>query len=312
MKRLIKKILKPLFPPNSLRRRAVKKVLQKLHLRNYTLVTYYNTAMQQRSMYPEINPKNELPQTGPLISIVVPMYNTPARYLWPMVYSIVSQSYPNWELLLADGSSDKAASERIAAVAAIDTRIRVIPNKTSKGIPIGVNTNHGLAVANGEYIALCDHDDLLDPYALSEVVRAISEHQAEFIYSDEDKISDNGDTYFDPHYKPDWSPDLFTHVNYLNHLTVIKKSLVDKVGGFDTAKDGAQDYDLYLRITDLNPVIYHIPKVLYHWRAADNSTAQDFSSKRHITDAASAALKAHFTRKHIDVTVTPKVDRPGF
>jgi len=136
--------------------------------------------------------------------------------------------------------------------------------------------------------------------------------EAGLIYTDEDKISENGARYFDPHFKPDWSPDLMTNVNYITHFVVIKKAIVDKVGALDPGKDGAQDYDFLLRVIDTGAKVVHVPKILYHWRAAERSTAQDFSSKPYITQNGKKSLEEHLARRHERAEVTVVPNRPGF
>lgn len=299
-----------LLPPGSDRRKIVKNVLRVLHLRSPRPTGYYNHWMHQQDNQIQLQVGLTAEERGgPLISIIVPAFNTPRSYFQEMVYSVVSQAYPNWELIIVNASSDPASKKQIAECVGIDSRIRVVdfPNKG-----ISRNTNQGLDQAKGEFVAFLDHDDTLDPFALREVAQVIKTDNPDLVYSDEDKVSAEGDIYFDPHFKPDWSPDLLTHVNYINHLTVIRKRLIDKVGPLDPEKDGAQDYDLVLRVTDATANIRHIPKVLYHWRAARNSTATDFSSKRNITDAAAGALMEHFKRKNVAADIRAKANRPGF
>ncbi len=304
----MKRYIKFLFPNGSIRRKLVKKILVRLHLKSNAIAGYYNTWYVQQSQHPQLSKRTDLAHE-PLISVVVPAYNTPKRYLDELVYSVISQAYSNWELILVNASTYPRSGKEIASCAEKDKRIRTI---NVENLGISANTNVGIKVSKGDYIAFCDHDDVLDPSALYEVAKVIVEEGAEFIYSDEDKISDNGEIYFDPHFKPDWSPDLLTHVNYINHLTVIKRTLINDAGLLNPEKDGAQDYDLLLRVTDLNPSIHHIPKVLYHWRAAANSTATDFSSKKNVTDAGKSALEAHFKRLGAEVMAMPKPEKPGF
>lgn len=274
------------------------------------IIGYYNTWYQQQATHPLLAEfSEEVLKKGPLISIVVPAYNTPRRYLDELVYSVIAQAYENWELLLVNASDNKKMGSYIDACTEKDSRIRTIK---VDNLGISANTNAGIAVAKGPYIAFCDHDDVLDPAALYEVGKRILETGAEFVYTDEDKISENGEVSFDPHFKPDWSPDLLTHVNYINHLSVIKRTLLDKVGLLNPEKDGAQDYDLLLRVAAQNPKIEHVAKVLYHWRAALNSTASDFSSKKNITKAAKNSLETYFKSQGTNVQVEPKEDRPGF
>jgi hypothetical protein len=249
----------------------------------------------------------------PLVSIVVPVFNPPDRYLLPMVYSVVNQKYANWELLLINASSDPAARALTERCADIDTRIRIVDLEQNRGIAL--NTNAGLTECKGEYISLLDHDDILSPYALLEVVAVLqgpAKERPTFIYSDEDKLSEDGEYRFDPHFKPDFTLQLLEGVNYLNHLTVMHKSLIETVQGFRTGFDGAQDYDLYLRIMDAKARVAHIPKLLYHWRAAQGSTAQNFETKQGVTDAGVKALEDHFARTDRTVLVSAIPKKPGF
>ena len=262
----------------------------------------------------ELNKRASISQdqlkTKPLISIVVPCYNTPAKYLQPMVYSVINQLYKHWELVLANGSTEAKAQERIQACQDIDTRVRVIQLKCNLGI--SGNTNEAIKAARGEFIAFLDHDDTLTDDALFEVVKAINEHpQAGLIYSDEDKIDDQG-RFQDPHLKPDFSPDLLTYVNYITHFLVIRRDLIKKVGMLDSTRDGAQDYDLILKIADLRPEIVHIRKILYHWRITRGSTAQDFAVKPKVRQAGVEALKDHLRRNELKGQVSALMDRPGF
>jgi glycosyltransferase involved in cell wall biosynthesis len=305
---MIKKTATSLLPAGSLRRKTVKKLLVSLHLRSNIIIGYYNTWAQQQREHPPIEKKADL-SSSPLISIIVPAFNTPERYIDELIFSIISQSYENWELILINVSTDEKARARINLYSHKDKRIH-IREHTNEGI--AANTNVGISFSKGTYIAFIDHDDVIEPFALQQIVTRIVEEDAEVIYSDEDKISDNSEVFFDPHFKPSWSPDMLTHVNYINHLSVIKKDLILQAGLLDPSKDGAQDYDLMLRVTDLQPKIVHVPEVLYHWRAAQNSTAQDFSSKKNITYAGKLSLEEHFKRQGLKIEAIPKDRQPGF
>ena len=184
----------------------------------------------------------------PKISIIVPLFNTPEQYFREMADSVRAQTYTNWELCLADGSTEENC---LAAIAAEydDERIRYQKLGANEGI--SGNSNRGIAMATGAYIALLDHDDTLAPQALYSFVVLLNEDAAyDFLYSDEDKVSMDGTRYFDPFFKPDYSPDTLMAFNYITHFTLIKKSLLDEVGWFDGAYNGAQDYDLFLRATE--------------------------------------------------------------
>lgn len=307
---MIRNFMLSLLPPNSIRRQVVKKITHFLGYRPSSN-TYYNSLyFQGREFIPTLDYDTKECSGGPLISIVVPAFNTPERYLMPLVYSVISQVYTNWELVFINASTDEASRQRIRDCSILHNKIKVIDVENAG---ISKNTNIGIKNAKGDYIALVDHDDLLDEAALYEVAKIITRlPDSSLIYSDEDKVSDDGSKYFDPHFKPDWSPVLMERVNYINHFCVIRKSLIDKVGGLDSGMDGAQDYDLFLRLIEKDPNVIHIPKVLYHWRAATTSTAHNFKSKNNITLAGEKALSQHFKRKNIRAKAKAQVDRPGF
>ena len=249
----------------------------------------------------------------PLISVVVPTFNTPHNYLLEMIYSVVNQHYENWELILVNASSSSRSRQQIKECADIDSRIKVVEIAKNEGI--SANTNAGIKQASGEFIALLDHDDLLHPCALHSVAEWLQKYpETDIFYTDEDKISADSERFFNPHIKPNWSPDLLRNVNYMTHLMVIRRELVNKVGGLRPATDGAQDYDLLLRASDTieSEVIKHIPRILYHWRAAGGSTAEDIASKNYVLKAGTKALNDHLRRKNIKASVTPIEGKPGF
>ncbi|AWB09765.1 Glycosyltransferase, GT2 family [Thermodesulfobium acidiphilum] len=232
----------------------------------------------------------------PKISIIVPVWTTPKQFLIDMIESVLNQTYSNWELCIADGASKEAyVKDVLEEYIKKDDRIKVKYLSENKGI-VG-NSNEALSISTGDYVALLDHDDTLAPFALFEVVKAINENEnADFIYSDEDKISEDGTKRFNPHFKPDWSPDTLRSYNYIAHLSVIKKELLNEVGWFREGYDGSQDYDLILRCTEKAKKIVHIPKILYHWRISQNSTAQNPNSKLYAFESAKKLLKDHLDR----------------
>ncbi|MGI1690924.1 glycosyltransferase [Thermoanaerobacter uzonensis] len=232
----------------------------------------------------------------PKVSIIVPVWNTPKQFLIDMIESVRNQTYSNWELCIADGGSKEIhVKELLEEYTKKDNRIKVKYLPENKGI-VG-NSNEALSLATGDYVALLDHDDMLAPFALFEVVKVINENSdADFIYSDEDKISEDGSKRFDPHFKPDWSPDTLRSYNYITHLSVIKKELLDKVGWFKAGYEGSQDYDLILRCAEKAKKIIHIPKILYHWRVHQNSVAESPNAKLYAYEAAKKALKFHIER----------------
>ncbi len=243
------------------------------------------------------------------LSIIVPCYNTPQKYFLPLLDSIFAQNYSNWELVIVDASDDAKLSAGIKQQCSYDSRI-VYKKVTNKGI--AENTSIGIKHASNDYICFLDHDDTLDPYALYENANAIAEHNPDLIYSDEDKLSESGDQFFEPHFKPDFSLDLLRSVNYITHFVCVKKSVADKAGLLRANFEGAQDYDFLLRVVDITKSIHHIPKVLYHWRQAENSTAADFSNKKHILSAGERALNDHYKRNNVRAVAEGIKNRPGF
>lgn len=229
-------------------------------------------------------------------SVLVPLYNTPDSFLKAMIESVQAQTYKNWELCLADGS-DKEHSfvgEICKKYADGDRRIKY--EKLERNLGISENTNACIRMATGEYIALFDHDDLLHPSALYEVMRAICEHGADFVYTDENTFSEEPRDAYNPHFKPDFSPDTLRSYNYICHLSVFSRELLDSVGYFRSEYDGSQDYDLILRLTEKAKKVFHIRKILYYWRAHKNSVAQDVGAKPYTVTAAKKALAAHLER----------------
>ena len=239
----------------------------------------------------------------PLISIVVPLYQTPLEYLRALVESVENQTYHNWELCLSDGSgADSPLKDYLEELESREPRVKVIASQHPLGI--SENTNAALAAAKGAYIAFADHDDLLAEYALYECVKMMNEYpDVDMIYSDEDKITMDGKKYFQPHFKSDYNPDLLCSMNYICHLVVVKRELQQRVGLLDPAYDGAQDYDFVLRCTEQAEDICHVPRVLYHWRAHQDSTAENPASKRYAFEAGMRAVQAHYDRMGIPARV---------
>lgn len=229
-------------------------------------------------------------------SVLVPLYNTPDSFLKAMIESVQAQTYKNWELCLADGSYKEHSfvGEICKKYADGDRRIKY--EKLERNLGISENTNACIRMATGEYIALLDHDDLLHPSALYEVMRAICEHGADFIYTDENTFSEKPRDAYNPHFKPDFSPDTLRSYNYICHLSVFSRELLDSVGYFRSEYDGSQDYDLILRLTEKAKKVFHIRKILYYWRAHKNSVAQDVGAKPYTVTAAKKALAAHLER----------------
>ena len=234
---------------------------------------------------------------SPKISILVPVYETPALLLREMIESVLAQVYPNWELCLADDASlSPHVREIIEDYAEQDARIKAVFRPVNGHISHA--SNSALELASGEWTALLDHDDLLTPDALLWVAAEIEAWpDAQFIYSDEDKLNDKGQRY-DPFFKPDFSPELLRAQNYLNHLSVHRTANIREVGGWRPGFEGSQDYDLNLRTLErLEPAaVRHIPKVLYHWRAVTGSTALSLDQKNYAFQAGMKALEEHIQR----------------
>jgi GT2 family glycosyltransferase len=231
----------------------------------------------------------------PLVSIITPVFNTPVRWLRECVESVLTQTYEKWELILIDDDSTEPATLRsLTELAASDSRIILAKDEKRRGISAA--SNRGLALAQGDWVAFLDHDDLLEPDAIFQNVKWLQDHpDADLIYSDEDKLTEQG---FDsPIFKPDWSPDYFLSCNYVCHFTLVRRELVRQMGGFRSEFDGAQDYDLFLRIIEQTNRIDHIPRVLYHWRRTLTSTADNIQCKPGMLDAGRLALEGHLERK---------------
>jgi len=239
-------------------------------------------------------------QTGnltvrPLISIAVPVYKTPAVLLTKCIESVLEQTYPNWELCLVDdGSNDRALTTLLQKFSQDDSRIRVVALEQNRGIAAA--TNEALRLTTGAYVGFLDHDDELAGFALAEVVHAINGNpDTEIFYSDEDKIDERGRRY-DAFFKPDWSPDLFRSCNYICHFVVMKRRLLERLGGLDDSYSGAQDYEFLLRASERTQEIQRIPKILYHWRAIHGSAAKGVGEKPEASWDGERALKSHLDR----------------
>ncbi len=231
----------------------------------------------------------------PLVSIITPVFDTPVPWLEEAVQSVLDQAYENWELLLVDdGSSSLDLQQALPALAARDQRIKLVSLGSHQGICAA--SNLGLAQTRGEWIGFLDHDDLLEPDALFRTAGLLQQHpEADLIYSDEDKLTENG---FDaPLFKPDWSPDFFLSLNYIGHFTTLRRTLVQELGGFREEFEGAQDYDLFLRVVACTPHIHHIPRILYHWRRTASSVADNIRRKPKVLESARLALDDYLKRR---------------
>ncbi len=233
---------------------------------------------------------------NPVISILVPVYNTNPLYLRETIESVVRQIYPHWELCLVDDHSSKEATKNILQeYFDSDPRIKIVFQEENKHI--SETTNSALTISTGEYCALLDHDDLLTKDALYQVVKALNDRpEIDFIYSDEDKTDGDGN-FMQPHFKPDWNPDNLLSRNYLGHIAVMRSSILKDIGGFKKGLEGSQDYDIYLRFIEKAKCVYHIPKILYHWRMHEESVAQNTYSKPYAYIAGQQAIKEALLRR---------------
>lgn len=241
----------------------------------------------------------------PKISIVIPLYKTQEKYLRQLVETIKEQTYPNWELCLSDGSgANSPIAGLLESLVASDERIKVVSHEES--LQISENTNAAIEIATGDYIAFADHDDELTPNALFECVKALNKNRdVKVLYSDEDKMSMDGHKFFQPHFKPDYNPDLLCTVNYICHLFVVDRKVIEQVGTLRKEFDGAQDYDFIFRCIEVvSPEeICHVPKILYHWRCHEESTAENPESKTYAFESGKRAIEEHYRRTGIDAEV---------
>lgn len=236
----------------------------------------------------------------PKISIIVPAYKTPENFLREMLSSVQNQTYTNWELCIGDGSADDdSVSKILESYTEQDPRIKYIKLEENKGI--SGNTNGALKLATGDFISLLDHDDLLAQSALYEIVEALNEDRSiDVLYTDEDKVSMDLKKHFDPHCKSDFNLDLLRSNNYICHFFVVKREIFEQAGNFRSEYDGSQDYDFILRCTELAKNIKHLPRILYHWRCHENSTAAKPESKMYCFTAGQRAIQAHLDRCKVE------------
>lgn len=244
----------------------------------------------------------------PKISIAVPVYRTPETFLREMIESLMDQTYDNWELCIANASpEDETVNQVLAEYADKDSRVRWSNLSENEGI--AENSNQAFAMAQGEYVGLLDHDDLLAPNALYEAVCALeADPEIDCLYTDEDKVTADLSEHFQPHLKPDFNLDLLRSNNYITHFFLVKKTVVSRAGGFRKEFDGAQDYDFILRCTECAEKIHHIPEILYHWRTHKSSTADNPASKMYAYEAGRRAIEEHLQRTAAPGTVSHTKD----
>ena len=235
---------------------------------------------------------------NPLLSVIIPVYNVKREYLVECIESILKQSYSNFEIILIDDNSSNIETLNTLKEYENNSKIKIKYRKTN-GM-ISVASNDGIKLAKGEFLVLVDNDDKLDQNAFYYLVEALNKDKTlDFIYTDEDKMDIHG-KYFEPHFKPDYSPDTLMGMNYICHLSCLRTSLVREVGGFRKDYDGSQDYDLFLRILDKTKKIYHIPRILYHWRETPSSTSLALGNKSYAYIAGKKALEDTLKRRNIE------------
>lgn len=275
---------------------TIKKIMRKL----YTLYVLGPTKVNRKISKKERTEQETHRFSHPCcFSIVVPLYNTPEHFLRQMLDSVFSQTYQNWQLCLSDASDTQYAYIQTICEEYARKDARICYRKLDKNYGISENTNVCLEMSDGDYIVLFDHDDLLHPSALFEVMKCIEEKKADFIYTDEATFQGRETHLLNVHNKPDFYMENLCANNYICHLTVFQKELLKKTGTFRKEFDGSQDHDLILRLCEMAETICHIPKVLYFWRAHKNSVALAIDSKNYAVDAGRRAVKAHFERVNI-------------
>ena len=246
----------------------------------------------------------------PLFSILVPVYNTPIPYLREMLDSVRNQTYQKWQLCIANANPENEEVARILnQYIEMDKRIQTV--NVPENLGIAQNTNKALSIAKGDYIGLLDHDDMLATDALFEVAKTVNDENADVIYTNEDKITMSGEKHFQPNFKPDYNLDMLRSNNYICHFFIAKASLMKEIGGFRGEYNGAQDHDMIFRCTERADNIVRIPKVLYHWRMHEQSTAENPESKRYAFDAGKKVIEDHLKRcgESAEVEMT---EYPGF
>lgn len=249
-------------------------------------------------------------ERNPRISIAVPAFRTPEKFLREMISSVQAQTYENWELCIADGSLDGSLTPILEEYHAMDSRIVYATLDANYGI--SGNTNKALELASGDFIALLDHDDILTPNALFENVKRINETDADCLYSDEDKVGFDLEDYFEPHFKPDFNLDMLRSCNYICHFFVVRKDVLERAGMFREEYDGSQDFDFILRCTSEAKKVEHIAKMLYHWRSHAASTAMNPENKMYCYTAGRKAIHDELIRKGYEGNRVENYTRLGY
>lgn len=279
-----------------IRKNGVKRFVNRLlHGTNSLNAVYPSWFISQRISKSDLNKQKLVHfEYSPKISLIVATYNTKESYLKEMIDSVMNQSYSNWELCIADGSTNDSVEKYVSKHYGTDSRIKF--KRLDKNYGISGNSNEALTLVTGDYVGFYDHDDFLELDLLYEVVSSLQDVRHDIVYTDEDKFDDARKQFTDPNFKPDFSIDLFRSHNYITHFFCVKKSILDEVGGFISEYDGAQDYDIMFRCIEKSKSIHHIPRILYHWRMHPLSTAQDPESKLYCYEAGKKAIESHLSR----------------
>lgn len=286
------------------KRNGVSKLVHRLRYGSYIAQSDYQTwlfAQRVTKKNLETQSKTKFAYS-PKISILVATFNTKEEYLKEMIDTVVNQSYSNWELCIADGSTNDFVEKYVHEhYSNYGDKIKF--QKLDQNYGISGNTNKAFEMATGDYITVYDHDDTLELDCFYEIVKALQEYRYDVLYTDEDKFDDSTKMYNDPNLKPDFSEDLLRSHNYITHLFIVNKKIVDEVGYYNSEFDGSQDYDYIFRCVEKANAVYHIPRVLYHWRMHPESTAQNPENKMYCYDAGKRAIEAHYKRIGVEATV---------
>lgn len=286
------------------KRNGVSKLVHRLRYGSYIAQSDYQTwlfAQRVTKKNLETQSKTKFAYS-PKISILVATFNTKEEYLKEMIDTVVNQSYSNWELCIADGSTNDFVEKYVHEhYSSYGDKIKF--QKLDQNYGISGNTNKAFEMATGDYITVYDHDDTLELDCFYEIVKALQEYRYDVLYTDEDKFDDSTKMYNDPNLKPDFSEDLLRSHNYITHLFIVNKKIVDEVGYYNSEFDGSQDYDYIFRCVEKANAVYHIPRILYHWRMHPESTAQNPENKMYCYDAGKRAIEAHYKRVGVEATV---------
>lgn len=286
------------------KRNGVSKLVHRLRYGSYIAQSDYQTwlfAQRVTKKNLETQSKTKFAYS-PKISILVATFNTKEEYLKEMIDTVVNQSYSNWELCIADGSTNDFVEKYVHEhYSNYGDKIKF--QKLDQNYGISGNTNKAFEMATGDYITVYDHDDTLELDCFYEIVKALQEYRYDVLYTDEDKFDDSTKMYNDPNLKPDFSEDLLRSHNYITHLFIVNKKIVDEVGYYNSEFDGSQDYDYIFRCVEKANAVYHIPRILYHWRMHPESTAQNPENKMYCYDAGKRAIEAHYKRVGVEAKV---------